>query len=211
MDLRIRQEDAVVLRPFDTLEGRSLLLLLHGLGSHEADLLPLAESFDGDDVVVGLRAPLPWGPGFAWAPVSPDEAGSGTGLDLAADAVIAWLDGLPAAGQGSPADVRLLGFSQGGAVALTMLRRAPGRFARAVVLAGFLPDTEEAGDAALRADPPAVFWGRGDADPVIAPAAVARTAAWLPDHAIATVRVYPGLGHGVDQDELADVARFLAA
>jgi phospholipase/carboxylesterase len=209
MSLEIRTEDAVAAAPIESLEGRRLLLLLHGLGAHERDLTPLAPAL-GDDPVIALRAPLPWGPGFAWAPVAMEEAGRGIGLGPAADAVLAWLDALPALGLGRPAAVRLLGFSQGGAVALTMLRRAPERFERLVVLSGFVPDEAEPRDDELAARQVPVLWGRGDADPVIPADAVARTATWLAGHADATVRVYPGLGHGVGEEELRDVARFLA-
>lgn len=208
MSLRIRTEHAATTSPVDTLDGSALLLLLHGRGSNERDLLPLAEAFD--DVVVALRAPLSVDDGFAWADGTRTEILAGTGLAPAADAVLAWLDGLPAAGLGRPARVRLLGFSQGGAVALTMARRAPARFDRIVVLSGFVPDEAEAGDAALAEDPPAVFWGRGEDDPVIPAEAIARTAVWLRRHARATVSVEPGLGHGVSPAEVAEVAAFLA-
>ncbi len=199
---------AVSTRPIDTLEGRPLLLLLHGLGADEQDLLPVGAALGLEDAVVSLRAPLPWGPGWAWAPVGQDPTRRAS-LRPAAQAVLDWLDGLPAAGAGTPGRIRLLGFSQGGALALTLLRLAPQRFAAAVVLAGFVPEEQE-DDAALAARRPPVLWGRGDADPVIPVAAVERTAAWLPRVAAAEVRVYPGLTHGISQDELADVRAFLA-
>ena len=209
MSLQISTADAVATAPIDTLTGRRLTLLLHGLVANERDLLPLASAF-GDDVVIALRGPMPWGPGFSWADPTPDSTRAGSALGAAADAVAAWLDGLPAAGLGTPAAVRLLGFSQGGALALTMLRRAPERYERLVVLAGFVPEEPEAGDTALAANPAVpVFWGRGDADAVIAADAIARTAVWLPRHAAATIRVYPGLAHAISDAELADAATFL--
>jgi phospholipase/carboxylesterase len=210
MRLQIRSADAVTAAPLTSLEGDRLTLLLHGLGSHERDLLPLAPALGGG-AVVALRAPLVYGPGFAWADPGAAPAGSGAGLGAAADAVLAWLDDLGSSGMGTPASVRLLGFSQGGALALTLLRRAPERFERLVVLAGFVPDDPEAGDGTLAAQPVVpVFWGRGDADTVIPRSAVDRTAAWLPAHAAATVRVYPGLAHGISDAELEDVSAFLA-
>ena len=209
MSMKISAAEAAGAAPVENLAGRRLTLLLHGLGADERDLLSLAPAF-GDDVVISLRAPVPYGPGFSWAVISPDSIpGRGTGLGASADAVLEWLDGL-AARSGLPSEVRLLGFSQGGALALALLRRAPGRFGRIVVLAGFVPAEAAVGDTALAADPSApVFWGRGDADAVIAADAIARTEAWLPAHAAATIRVYPGLGHGIADAELADVVAFL--
>ena len=203
------QLHAVSAVPFETLEDRPLLLLLHGLGADEHDLLPVARQLGLDDVVVSLRAPLPWGPGWAWAAVGDDPTRRTASMRPSAEAVLAWLDALPGGGLGTPRRVRLLGFSQGGALALTLLRLAPLRFDAAVVLAGFVPDERE-DDSALAGVRPPVLWGRGDDDPVIPEDAIARTAAWLPDHTTPTVRVYPGLTHGISGDELADVRAFLA-
>lgn len=208
MPIEIRSEDAVAVRPFDRLEGSRLTVLLHGYGSHERDLLPIAEAAPADDVVVSLRAPVAAGPGFAWVDGPPEVVLSGAGLDLVADAVLRWLDAV-AATAGAPEAVRLLGFSQGGALALTLLRRAPSRFERVVVLAGFVPAGAEAGDAALAVQPPPVLWIRGDADWVIPPDTIDRTTRFLGTHADATVLVLPGLGHGVDERALDHVRRFL--
>jgi phospholipase/carboxylesterase len=56
---------------------------------------------------------------------------------------------------------------------------------------------------------PHVFWGRGAEDRVIAAPAIARTSAFLPTHATLHERVYPGLAHGIDAAEIADVRDFL--
>lgn len=198
---------AVAATPVERLEGRRLLLLLHGLGADERDLLPLAPELGLDDVVVSLRAPLPWGPGWAWTEVRDDPTRRTGSMRPAAEAVLAWLDDA-AESFGRPAEVRLLGFSQGGALALTLLRLAPDRFSAAVVLAGFVPEeAEDDGPLAARRTP--VLWGRGDADAVIPAEAIARTAAWLPAHSAPVVRVYPGLAHGISVEELEDVRSFL--
>lgn len=44
-----------------------MLLLLHGVGSYEGDLMDLAPYLDGRFFVVSARAPIAIGPGsFAW-------------------------------------------------------------------------------------------------------------------------------------------------
>jgi phospholipase/carboxylesterase len=190
----------------DDHEGLPRLLLLHGYGSHEGDLAGLAPHLPAGWALPSLRAPLASGPGFAWFPIGEPGDPDPAALDAAADAVLAWLDAQP------PAPVAgVLGFSQGGAMAIHLLRRAPERFAFAVALAGFVTRGAQPGDAALAAARPPVFFGRGDADRVITPAAFARTEAWLPDHADATIRVYPGLAHGISGGQLADVTAFVAA
>lgn len=210
MELRIDPAAVRSATPFDSLEGRSLTLVLHGFGADELDLLPIAPAL-GSAPALSLRAPVRYGPGWSWAPVDPAGPLRGVGLDDAAEAVLAWLDEVTAGPLGRPDSVRLLGFSQGGATALQLLRHAPERFDAAVLLSGFVPPGGHEGDVRLATLRPPVFWGRGDADAVIPAEAVDRTTGWLAGHAAAVERVYPGLAHGIAAEELADVAAFLAA
>ncbi len=96
-----------------------------------------------------------------------------------------------------------LGFSQGGFMALQMLRTRPERMAATVVLSGLVWDVEQPADALIAESRPPVFWGRGEADTVIWPAMIERITAWLPGHATLTERVYPGLAHGISEQECA--------
>jgi phospholipase/carboxylesterase len=185
--------------------GRPLLLLLHGKGSHEGDLAGLITRLPEGFVIASLRAPIPDGPGFSWFVGNVPGDPASAAVDAAADAVLAWLDGLPF----PPVSVGLLGFSQGGVISVQTLRRAPERIAFALNLSGFVASGSEPGDAAISRHP--VFWGRGDADVVITPAAVDRTAAWLPAHVDLTAAVYRGLPHSISAEELDDIEAFLLA
>ncbi|SFR84827.1 phospholipase/carboxylesterase [Agromyces sp. CF514] len=189
-------------------EGRPLLVLLHGYNSNEGDLFGLSPYLPLEPVVASVRAPIDAGYGYAWFPLlaqGVDEAVEGA--DAAVDALLDWLDRV-AAGVTS---VGLLGFSQGGAISLELLRRTPERFAYVVNLAGFVLPGERAGDGDERlADAlPPVFWGRGTADQVIPDASVERTRAWLPSHSTLDERIYEGVAHSVSERELADVAAFV--
>ncbi|GAA2224139.1 alpha/beta fold hydrolase [Herbiconiux moechotypicola] len=183
-----------------------VVVMMHGFGSNEADLAGLAPALPAGWAWASLRAPLPMGgPAFAWFPITtPGRPDPQTVID-ATDAVSDWI----AASLPATSRVVALGFSQGGLMASQLLRAAPRRVEAAVVLGGFVLDAELPGDAALAAERPPVFSGRGTADTVIAPDAVARTEAWLPGHSTLTERRYPGLGHGINPDELADVVAFL--
>ncbi|NHT17111.1 dienelactone hydrolase family protein [Cellulomonas sp. IC4_254] len=186
-----------------------LLVLLHGYGSHEGDLLGLAPHLPGGLALAAPRGPLTGGPGFAWAPVATPGRPEPERVRDGATALLAWLDGDPRAAR---RPVALLGFSQGGLMVTQLLRTRPDRFAAAVVLSGFALDAEEPGDALLAARDPRVpvLLGHGDADPVIPRAATTRTAAWLAEHADPEEHAYPGLAHGIDARVLADVSAFLA-
>ncbi|KQX08531.1 MULTISPECIES: alpha/beta hydrolase [unclassified Leifsonia] len=190
--------------------GRPLLVLLHGYGSHEGDLFGLAPYLPLEPVLASVRAPIAMGPGNAWFPLHDSPTGfTSTPADISAatDALLDWIDGLEV----TPSSVGLLGFSQGGAMALELLRARPEAFAYAAVLAGFVADLPNANDSALAEAAPPVFWGRGTADAVIASDRIDRTQAWLPTHSTLTERIYEGLGHSVSEAELGDLTTFLRA
>jgi len=184
---------------------RPLLLILHGYGSHEGDLFSLAPHLPLQPTIAALRAPLPAGQGWSWFPIGVPGDPVGDALDAAALGILAWLDALPQ----QPTSIGLLGFSQGGAMTLQLMRHAPERFAFAVQLSGFIASGTHPGDQRLAEVRPPVFWGRGTFDPVIPEAAVARTQAWLPAHSTLTERIYEGLGHSIAQAELAEIVAFL--
>jgi phospholipase/carboxylesterase len=188
--------------------GRPLLVLLHGHGSDEHDLFGLARHLPGAYVVASVRAPLapPFPtPGWSWFPTGEDNIGDAQAPTRAAQRLLDWIE------EATDAEtVGMLGFSQGGAISLQALRLAPERFAFGVNLAGFVAPGPLPTDAALAKRRPPVFWGRGALDEVISPARIAHTVQWLPEHVELSGRVYPGLAHGISQDELDDVVTFLA-
>ncbi len=180
--------------------GRPLLLLLHGYGSHEGDLFGLAPRLPLSPVIASIRAPLQEGPGYAWFPQS-DR--TGPAADSAAVAVLEWLD------QQEFTTVGLLGFSQGGAMALQLLRHRPRFFAYAVQLSGFVMPIEHPGDDELAKAKVPVFWGRGTTDEVIPESLINYTQQWLPYHSTMTERIYEGIAHSVSEQELLDLGAFL--
>lgn len=200
-------------------EPLPLLVLLHGYGSDENDLFSLVPFLPEGVAVASLPAPLnaPWPmPGRSWYPIDELERRDPDSVTAAADAVLRWLDAEAA----EAPSIALLGFSQGASVALQAARQAarppapqdsahPTRIAAVVNLSGYAAPGDLPGDAALRARPLPVFWGRGSRDDVIPPELVQHTAQWLPEHAKLTGRVYPGLTHSVSEEELSDVRRFL--
>lgn len=195
----------------EALAGRPLLVLLHGYGSHERDLMALAEHLPKGPVVASLRAPLPAGPGYAWFPITDPARAGDPDLDLANAAttgVMRWLEDAQALSRTS-GPVGLLGFSQGGAMVTHLLRHHPELFACGVVLSGFTVPGLVGGDEALAQIAPPVYWGRGLADPLIPAAAVERTERFLTEHTTLTASSFAGLGHGVAAEELMEVTTFL--
>lgn len=188
--------------------GRPLLVLLHGYGADERDLFALAPHLPDEFVLAAVRAPLapPFPtPGYSWYAIDGLDSRDPAHVTAAAHRLIAWTDA--AADAGVP--VGLLGFSQGGAVALQAMRLAPERFAFAVNLSGYVTPGGLPRDAELAQRRPPVFWGRGTHDDVIPQFLIEHSTLWLPDHVDLSGRVYPGLTHSVSEQELADVVTFL--
>lgn len=188
--------------------GRPLLVLLHGFNSNEGDLFGLTPYLPLEPAVASLRAPTFTGYGYAWFPLLAD--GPERSLEAATastDAIVEWLD------RATPrhAKVGLLGFSQGGAMALELMRRDPERFAFVVNLSGFAMPGERPGDDRMARLAPPVFWGRGTADGVIDATLISHTIEWLPTHADLDQRTYEGLAHSIAEIELSDAAAFIAA
>ena len=187
------------------LAERPLLVLLHGVGSNEGDLFSLSPHLPLSPVIASLRAFTPYGQGFSWYELGTPGDPKSEGVDAAALAVLAWLDGLDPA----PKNVGLLGFSQGAAVAMQTLRHAPDRFDFVVQLSGYVTGGEAPGDDELTRLRPEVFWGRGTEDEVIPPRAIQHTEQWLPEHSTLDARIYESLPHAVSQAELSDIGAFI--
>ena len=206
--------DAVMWRDAPTGRvGSPLLVLLHGYGSFEADLFSLAPALPEHLTIAALRAPInlpvdPFQPrdGYSWFDLlaeSPDRAQ----IDAAVDAVIAWLDDLPE----DFTEIHLLGFSQGGAMALQLARTQPERFASLVQLSGFVHPIPHEGDAALLERRPRIpaFQAWGSYDPVIPSERTGATQTWMAEHLDTEAHEYP-MPHAVIPEEVSDIVTFLS-
>lgn len=191
------------------------LVMLHGWGASGADLvglLPVIGSFlPGVTVkVLVVRGffPLPERPGgMSWFPGSVMRQPSAAAIAETADRLV------DVVGRHTNGAV-WLGFSQGMSAAIAVLRRRPELVRGLVGLSGFTFAAAQPGDAPLLAAVAAghgvpAFYGRDPHDPVI-PGLVAD---WVLDflrrHTALTERSYPGMGHSVSPEEIADLAGFL--
>ncbi|KUP27977.1 alpha/beta hydrolase [Kocuria rhizophila] len=194
--------------------GTPLVVMFHGYGSHEGDLMALSASLPDGFTVASVRAPQRAGAGFQWFALSSDLGFTTDAVVAAAEPVVQWLRDESL----QHTHVILLGFSQGMAIATTVARHAPDLVDAVVGLSGFVvpvaDDDAQANffhDDALREEPLRMFWGRDPEDPVIPPALVDRTAEWAQQHADATKVQYRGIGHGVSPQELSHVSEYLRA
>jgi phospholipase/carboxylesterase len=140
-----------------------LVVLLHGRGSNETQIVGLAAHLPSGPAYAAVRAPIAEGGGYAWF------ANRGIGRPVAEslrdtmDWFRTWLDQVAPAGR----PVILVGFSGGAAFAGGLVLDDPSRYAGAAILYGTLPfDAGLAADPGLLAHLP-VFVAQGEADHVI--------------------------------------------
>ena len=147
-----------------------LLLLLHGVGSHEGDLIQLAPNLDPRFFVVSARAPITLAPySYAWfhveftplGPViNPGEAESSR------QALLRFIDELVERYGLDPARVYVMGFSQGAIMGFSLALSRPDKLAGLVAHSGrILPEIRPliAPPEALRGLPVFVLHGTADA------------------------------------------------
>lgn len=193
------------------------LVLLHGRGTDERDLLPLADALDPERRLVAVTPRGPWTlpgqPGAHWYVVRrigfPDEETfSATYPRLAA-----WLDALPDA-LGVPWERTVLGGFSQGAVMSFALGLGPGRPTPAGILAlsGFVPSVPGLDPVLHGRDGFHVALGHGAADPVI-PVDCSRQAQerLLAAGAELLYRETPGMGHTIDPAFVPELRAWLAA
>lgn len=188
------------------------LVLLHGYGADERDLLSIAHALDPRLRAVSLQAPISMG-GRQRAWYSLKQHGRGISFDAAeaAEGARLCVEAVEEIARGSPQPF-LLGFSQGAsmalAVALTRPELVKGVFSLSGVPARVEP-AELAAPAALRGLP--VFAAHGTHDPVLPIEMGRANRAELGRLGCeVTWREYP-MGHMVLPEELDDAREWLLA
>jgi phospholipase/carboxylesterase len=173
-------------------DGAPLVVLLHGRGSDETEILRLAAHLPTGPRYVAVRAPIAEGGGYAWF------ANRGIGRPVAESLGETtawfrdWLDSTVPSGQ----PVVLVGFSGGAAFAGGLALADPARFAGLAVLHGTLPFDAGLPTVPGRLAQLPVLVARGDADAVIPHELLDRTWALLTqdDGARVLAHRHPG-GH----------------
>ena len=124
-----------------------LLILLHGVGSHEANLLELADGVAPDTLVALVRGPLAMGPQqFAWFQVAFTPSGPQIDADAAErsrGALTTLLQQLQRQHGIAPEHSVMAGFSQGGIMSASVGLSTPEAMRGFAVLSGrILPELE---------------------------------------------------------------------
>lgn len=185
------------------------LLLLHGRGADETDLMGLESAIDPRFTVVSARAPHRLGPGFAWYGIgsvgSPDDKTMRSSLAQLGDFI---RDMVPAYNI-DPLALYLMGFSQGAVMSAAVALLLPERVRGVVMHSGYVPV-----EAGLDFRPDAVaqkpfFVAHGLYDDVIPISYGHRAREYLTGIGTRlTYQEYP-IGHTISEESLDDFTEWL--
>jgi predicted esterase len=188
--------------------ARAAAIMVHGRGARAEDILSLGAELGQDDIayLAPQAAGHGWYPHSFLAPLAQNEPH----LSHALETVDATFEHL--AQQGFAAErIALIGFSQGGCLALEYVARNAQRYGMVAGLSAGLigpPGTPRVYPGSLAGTP--AFLGCSDIDGHIPLVRVHETRDVLTRMGGAvTERIYPGMGHTVNADEIAAVAGLL--
>jgi predicted esterase len=193
--------------PLDKANGA--IVALHGRGADAEDIIALAREVAPPEaaILAPNAAGNTWYPYRFIEPIARNEPYLSSALQKIASIV----SELTQRGI-APERIALLGFSQGACLALEFAARNARRYAGVIGFSGGLigpPGTDFAYPGSLGGTP--VFLGCSDVDAHIPVTRVEETAVALDRLGGAVdTRIYPGMGHTVNRDELAAATTLLA-
>lgn len=182
-------------------EAKAAIILVHGRGATAESMLPLADTIGRPDIayVAPQATGSTWYPNSFLAPLATNEPGLSSALALIGELIErCGAKNLP------PDRIGLIGFSQGACLCTEFGARRPRRYGFIAGLSGGLigPPGMPRNDAGSLAGTP-VFLGCSDIDRHIPLGRVRETATILRGlGADVDERIYPGLGHTVNGDEV---------
>ena len=188
----------------------AVMVMIHGRGATAPSILSLAPVLDRG--AFAFLAPQAagnvWYPYSFLAPVADNEPGISSAMEtIRSTLTVAEEKGIP------PERVILLGFSQGACLATEFAARHARRYGAVIGLSGgLIGDDDTPRDYQGTLDGTPVFLGCSDIDQHIPKERVELSARILGALGGAVdMRIYPGMGHTVNQDEITSVQALMDA
>lgn len=192
----------------DPEQAAGAIILVHGRGASADSMLLFADEFDRSDLHYrAIQADRhTWYPQSFLAPKEQNQPGISSGLQAIYDQ-IKWLNKAEIPTE----KIVILGFSQGACLSSEFAAHHPQKYGGLVVLSGGLIGPEITVDnysGSFEQMP--VFMGCSDRDPHIPQERVDETAKILESlEADVTKKIYPGMGHTVNRDEIVHINSML--
>lgn len=191
-------------------DARRIVILLHGRGAAAESMLGLADALSspGTRFLIPQAAGNRWYPQTAFGPLGPNEPDLSSGLQVIDDLIMEVADlGF------QKEQVLLGGFSQGACLAAEYVVRHPERYGGLFIYSGALigpPEEKRNPEGNLEGTP--VFIGGSDVDPWVKEEYFLEAGRIFSDlKGAVEVKIYPGMGHVINEDELNLVASLIAS
>lgn len=191
-------------------EASAAVLMIHGRGARASDILELSRQLPAGDTcyLAPQAANSTWYPHRFLEPIESNEPFLSSALSMVRNLV----DQVSAAGIPSRR-IAIVGFSQGACLALEFAARHPRRYGGVFGLSGGLigpPGTVWPDHGSLEGTP--IFIGCSDVDSHIPVSRVMESGERLRALGAAVdVRIYPGMGHTINRDEIAAMQHGLSS
>jgi len=186
------------------------LILLHGRGADEEDLLGLTPFIDPRFLIIAVRAPFqfPYG-GYTWYEMLADAAPEPTGFSESYERLVKFIGEVPERYPVDPGRLFLLGFSMGTVMSYGFALTKPRNIRGIVAHSGYIPESSTLSFDLQNLSGTAFFIAHGIHDPVI-DVQFARRAKDLLSGTQATVsyKEYPIL-HSMSEESIGDCAAWL--
>jgi predicted esterase len=191
-------------------QSAAVVIMVHGRNAGPSNILDLARRFDRPDLayLAPAAAGRTWYPHSFMADIASNEPGISSGLAVLA----AVIDRVEAAGV-PRSKIVLAGFSQGACLISEFAIRHAARFGGVLAFSGgAIGPPGTTWNYPGRFDGTPVFLGCSDQDAHVPESRVRETASVFTDMgANVTLRIYPGMGHVVNDDEIAFARELLNA
>ncbi|MBI4535911.1 MAG: alpha/beta fold hydrolase [Ignavibacteriae bacterium] len=189
------------------------LIMLHGRGADEEDLLGLSQYFDSRLLILSVRAPypFPYGGGYTWYDIGAVGAPELTMFKTSYEKLSAFVSDALAQYPVDTKQVYLLGFSMGTVMSYSMALTQPQLFRAVIANSGYVPEGTHLSFLWDQIGHLDFFIAHGTFDPVI-PVQLGRRAKELLESAKARLsyKEYP-MAHQISEESLHDMAAWLNA
>ncbi|GJQ21210.1 MAG: phospholipase [Bacteroidia bacterium] len=190
--------------------GHPAVILLHGRGASEDDLLGLSPYFDPHFLIIAVRAPLEFGyGGFTWYDLQEIGAPEPAQFAQSYERLVKFIDDVRTHYPVDPERIVLVGFSMGGVMAYAVSLTEPEKIHSVVAHSAYLPENSNLVFRWGALKGKGFFVAHGAADPVIR-VEYARRAKTLLERTEADLvyREYP-LQHSMSEESVMDFTQWL--
>lgn len=187
--------------------AKDTVLLLHGTGGNENDLIPLAAELTPGSAVLSLRGNVLEGPMPRFFRRIAEGVFDEQDLALRTSQLAAFIGAAATAYEFDIGRLTAIGFSNGANIGANVLLRHPGLIRRAVLFRAMVPSQQPPapGGAGTR-----VYIGAGRRDPIITAANVEQLATLLRSSGADVTLEWRNAGHGLTAEDVEQAKHWLA-